>query len=398
MKRLISKNILPILFSLAGLAWPQAVHAQFLGYTSPQTVSQPIANNIACTPTIAVVVPNLGQTVHSVTFTVTGSEPALAFIQGSNDGVTFFQISDKAFSSIGSVTASGYYPVIKVQIACSLGATRVSANYAGTSVTLGQTFGDIDASYYNKTITVGGSVTAGSNFTSPLVTTPYGSLAGYLLFSYFGGSGPANSTINVQCSLATVASLPTFTLATPTTLQIFPMPNYPCENGVISYIAGGANANTIQISYLFSKPGSQSAITSAASLASTWNSGAIISERGSRWSQTSTPAAGTQATASRAAGSASTRHVADCANYSAGAIAAPAATALQINLRDGATGAGTVLWSLTIVAPASAGQHVNGHVCGLNLIGSLATAMTLEFSAALASESQSVTLTGYDVN
>lgn len=377
---------------------PRRAQAQFIGFTSPQTVSATVANNIACTPTISVIVPNLGQTVHSVTFVVTGSEPAVAVMQGSNDGVNFFQISDKGFSSIGSVTASGYYPVVRVQISCSLGATRVSATYAGTSVTQGPTFGDIDASYYNKVIAVDSSVSAGSNFTSPAVTTPYGSLSGYLLFNYFGGAGPANSTINVQCVSATVASLPTFTLATPTTLQIFPVPNFPCENAVISYTSGGASANFINISFLFSKPGSQTLFTSAATLTSQSNSGASITEKGARWSVTSTPAAGTQASASKAAGSAATRHVADCVNYASGAIAAPVATALQINLRDGASGAGTILWSKTLTIPATAAPHYDISFCGLNLIGSLGTAMTLEFSVLLASESESVTLTGYDVN
>ena len=91
------------------------------------------------------------------------------------------------------------------------------------------------------------------------------------------------------------------------------------------------------------------------------------------------------------------RHVCDCVSIAAGAAAAPTATVLTINLRDGATGAGTVIWSTEITAGATAANHGNVNLCGLNLIGSAATAMTLEFSALLTNEYEAVTLTGYDV-
>ena len=118
--------------------------------------------------------------------------------------------------------------------------------------------------------------------------------------------------------------------------------------------------------------------------------------KGGRWSVISTPAAGSQATATKA-GAQAVRHVADCVSFSGGATAAPVATALQINLRDGATGAGTILWTVTVVAPATTGTTIPTYsVCGLNLVGTVSTAMTIEFSSLLANLSESVTLTGYD--
>jgi hypothetical protein len=72
-------------------------------------------------------------------------------------------------------------------------------------------------------------------------------------------------------------------------------------------------------------------------------------------------------------------------------------TTLTINLRDGASGAGTVLWTTNITAAATATNHGNLNFCDLNIPGSAATAMTLEFAAGLANESESVTLSGYDV-
>jgi hypothetical protein len=379
---------------------PRRAQAQFIGFTSPQTVSQTVASNIACNPTISVVVPNLGQSQHTLTFTQnTGTESVFASLLGSNDGVTFFQISDTAVrGAFGAISASGYFPVVKAQLSCSNAATRVTATYAGTSVTPGATFADIDNSYYTKVVTPGGIASAGSGFTSPTFTTPYGSLSGYLLFNYSGGAGPSGSTIQVNCGTPTAAGFPVFGIPlTTTAVQVFALPNVPCETMSILYTSGGANANTIAVNYHFLKPGSQFPSTSGNVLGSASNLGGVVVEKGSRWSVLSTPAAGSQATTSKAASALGFRHVADCVSYSAGAIAAPVATALQINLRDGASGAGTIIWSKTVTIPATAAPHYDFSVCGLNLIGTANTAMTLEFSALLASESQSVTLTGYDV-
>lgn len=112
------------------------------------------------------------------------------------------------------------------------------------------------------------------------------------------------------------------------------------------------------------------------------------------WSVTHTPAAAAQATASKAAGTGSVRHV--CTSISAviatvGTLQGP----IQINLRDGASGAGTILWSQTVQLP------VNGlaviQLSGLNIVGSAATAMTLETSAApVVGATASVSMTGHD--
>lgn len=120
---------------------------------------------------------------------------------------------------------------------------------------------------------------------------------------------------------------------------------------------------------------------------------------GPRWSVTSAPAVSTVASASKAAGGAGVKHVADCISFSAGATSAPALTKLQVNLRDGATGAGTIVLQKIVVIPAATGQSVAAHsVCGLNIVGTANTAMTLEFSALLTNLFEEVSLTGYDVN
>lgn len=126
--------------------------------------------------------------------------------------------------------------------------------------------------------------------------------------------------------------------------------------------------------------------------------GAQVSEKGSRFVSFSNPAAGSQGSLVWAA-EASVRHVADCVTFAASSIAAPALTALTVNLRDGASGAGTILATWTVAILGATGQNVAPFgICGLNAVGTTNTAMTIEFSAALAQLSESVSFTGYNVN
>lgn len=126
--------------------------------------------------------------------------------------------------------------------------------------------------------------------------------------------------------------------------------------------------------------------------------GAQITERGSRWSVIHNPAAGSQATASIAA-EALVRHVVDKVCFAAGSIAAPAATSLQVNIRDGATGAGSIIGVFEVAIPAAAGNNQPPFCTGeLNLVGTTNTAMTAEFNAGLANLKESITIVGFNVN
>ena len=112
----------------------------------------------------------------------------------------------------------------------------------------------------------------------------------------------------------------------------------------------------------------------------------------STWSVIDTDVGATQSTASKAAGGTTVRHVATGVTICRGDTAA-AAPAL-IHLRDGATGAGTILRSWIIGVGAGLSECID--ITGLNMTGSANTAMTLEFAAAGAATSTStVTLTGY---
>jgi hypothetical protein len=87
------------------------------------------------------------------------------------------------------------------------------------------------------------------------------------------------------------------------------------------------------------------------------------------------------------------RHVLDCISFSANSGSAPSATAINISIADGST----TIWLQVIWIAASAGQNVAPWgVCGLNLVGSPATAMTVQFSAGLANMNEQINISGYD--
>lgn len=125
--------------------------------------------------------------------------------------------------------------------------------------------------------------------------------------------------------------------------------------------------------------------------------GAALAEKGSRWSVVNAPATGTIGSASIAA-EAGVRHVADCISFSATSTTAPALTGATVTLRDGATGAGVAIWAYQVIFTASAVQHIAHSFCGLNLVGTTNTAMTLEFNAGVANVSEATSLSGYNVN
>jgi hypothetical protein len=125
---------------------------------------------------------------------------------------------------------------------------------------------------------------------------------------------------------------------------------------------------------------------------------AIPVAMGGTWAVQNSPAVSTQATASKAAGAAGVRHVCTAVSFGFSASTAVAATLVTVNLRDGATGAGTVLWAWTFQLQAAAIVPFNVTVPNLSFVGTAATAMTLEFGALLTNLVQYVNLAGYDVS
>jgi hypothetical protein len=129
--------------------------------------------------------------------------------------------------------------------------------------------------------------------------------------------------------------------------------------------------------------------------------GSLFAEKSSRWTVVSFPAANSQGTASIAA-EAGVRHVVDCVSFGADAGAAVTAAAGNFAVRDGATGAGTVIWQIAVAHLVAAGAGIQTiapqSFCGLNLVGTTNTAMTAELNAGVTGEVQSVSISGFNVS
>lgn len=111
------------------------------------------------------------------------------------------------------------------------------------------------------------------------------------------------------------------------------------------------------------------------------------------WAVQHQPAAATAATITQAAKT-GYKHVATSITVCIQATAAQ--TSVVFNLRDGTTGAGTILWSARLMGVIGTGQCVtSGPVV---IPGTVSTAMTLESaSAPAATNFATVSLAGYDI-
>lgn len=109
----------------------------------------------------------------------------------------------------------------------------------------------------------------------------------------------------------------------------------------------------------------------------------------------STPVAATQATASLAVAGATQHWICTSISATFSAGATPQAAQITLNLRNDATGAGTVIWSITApIIPANGNWSFS--LPDLSIPGAYGKAMTLEFSAAGAAGTfESVALSGY---
>lgn len=104
----------------------------------------------------------------------------------------------------------------------------------------------------------------------------------------------------------------------------------------------------------------------------------------STWTGVHVPATATQATKTQASAGAGKRNV--CTGFTfticAGGSAPTPTTPVTVKIIDGSSGGGTILWQSNITMPATAGGIVSFNRSNLWLVGTAATAMTAEFSAA----------------
>jgi hypothetical protein len=230
-------------------------HAQFLGYTSPQTVTQGLYSNASCSTNLeSPSVTNVGQSVHIVTYTVTGAPSVIVRIMGSANGVNFFAISDDGMGSgssfTGNLTGYGSFPFVQVWI-LGCGGGTVTANYVGTSVSTTNPTGTSDESAYQKNLFNGSSLSSNA---STIFTPPYGNMGGIIIFNPTSTAPAAGSTLTVE---GYGGPGPTIILQLSPVMsnQVFVLPNAPTSQVQVIYTSGGAAAGTFTMTYLFEKPG-----------------------------------------------------------------------------------------------------------------------------------------------
>jgi hypothetical protein len=280
---------LAIIFSLLA---PQCVRAD-VQYTLPQTVNQLVfsaaataqlsPNNSAfpctATPGTPCAIPNLGQNIHFLTYTVAGNAALnnvtklVIRLEGSNDGVSFFPISDDATDTQrGQVFAVGYYPIIRANLVVFTifsGTPTLTAAYTGTSATSPGLQTGLISSGQNYRKVVFDGVSAGSNQQSLNIPTPFGSTLGYLLVSLPSGSFPGGSSITVNSQTypgggtgGFPGSVVTCSLSVSTN-QVCAVPAYPATGITLFYTSGGASAATFSVSYVFVNPSSPTGLSSS---------------------------------------------------------------------------------------------------------------------------------------
>lgn len=399
---------LPIFFMLL----PVEVHAQFIGYTSPQTVQQTVFTNQSTATTFNVA--NLGQSVHLLSYVTNGPCTSLQLrLEGSNNGTVFFALTNDALDSAsnpvsgtsfsGSIAAIGYYPVIRANLVAISGCT-ISASYSG-STSMPPPSGPLLQVASPDRLLIANNLVTSAAFSTITLPTPYGNSYGSIWLQCSAACA-AGGVINVLAAPSDSGlgstNIGTFTVATVATLQRFDINGNAALNTsriFISITPTAASANTWTIVYNFSRVPNSQVSGSASQLAGQSANGAVLTVLPGNFSAINNPAAGAQASASVAAGGTTVRHVANCITFSSGSTTAPALTALTVNLRDGASGAGSIIWTHEVVISASTGQNTPPvEVCGLNIVGSPNTAMTLEFSAGLANLIEAVSFSGYNAN
>lgn len=256
-------SLFSLLLVTVGCLAPREVHAQYIGNVGLQTTQQTLATTLNCTGAAQTfsVIRNIGQTQHYANF-ITQTQPAQ--FQAEIDGVdvqgNVFRISDlleNAFTAIlaqgqGSITASGYFPIIQVKVTCSPGTATFSATYSGSQVTFNQNAGSYLSAQIDK---VNFSGAAGNvNQSDVAVPTPFGSTSGTIFFTYNGPVAGGSLRVNCVTNQFTTNSVLNATLANVSTLQVFQIPDNNCPLVTVNYISGGA-ATAVTAEYVFSLPG-----------------------------------------------------------------------------------------------------------------------------------------------
>ena len=245
--------ILSAVLALAGVLCPSPARAQFIGYTTPQTVDQILANALPCTGAPQTFnLQNLGQNVHFVTYRFTGGTQFTVFLQ-AHDAASFYTVSDVAVSPVGILTANGYYTQLQAVVSCPLGA-NVTAIYHGSSGNALPLTGLQDTTVYDKLFANGSDATLTQTFN---VASPYGNSCGEIIFQYaVGQAGSTLQVIAIGGNTNGDTVIQSAAIANSVSPQLFNVPCSPGQTIQVTYTSPGGGT-TFNMEYLFFKPGAQ---------------------------------------------------------------------------------------------------------------------------------------------
>jgi hypothetical protein len=286
---------------------------------------------------------NAGATVHQLTYTTTGTPGAVSIqIEGSTDGTTFALCGSALTSTTGAGgTCTGVYNKIRANLTSLTGGSSPTVTYSLVTGSPSQ---------------IGGIGGTSGNLT-PFATSTSGGIP--VTFSFTGVDGMSNTMSRMLNDNACNS----------------------CSNGLLVYEAF-FNGST------WDRPRTQSTTNSAAAS----QLGVNLTDIPGQWAVFHQPAAATQATIGQSA-AASLKHVAKSVTVCISAVAAQ--PDIIFNLRDGATGAGTIKWTARLSATAGTSQCQSAT---FTIIGTTNTAMTIESAAAPAATNfATVSFSGYDI-
>ena len=245
--------------------------AQFIGYTSPQTVQVKLATAVTCTGSpqtfITGTTPgfsNIGQTQHVVTSSSANAQQFTMELDGIDVVGNIFRISDvQVGSSPGIGTAavpavlsgSGYFSQLQVVVTCLPVTATFSAAYQGFSSAPNPVSGSSFISSIDKILFAGAPANASQNLS---FQTPNGNAGGTVYFNFVTTS-ETGSSLSFSCLSAkgNIINTVGFPLANNTSAQVFQVPSGVCPLVAFGYSSGGATTATFAAEYVFAAPGLQ---------------------------------------------------------------------------------------------------------------------------------------------
>ena len=247
-------------FALCVICGPVLAHAQFLGFTSPQTVGPITCINAAIAPTTssatpgaASFIPNLGQSVHYLTWLTLGNITFSIQLDGGFNNSTWFRISETGtVRGSGAIWANVYYPFIRCNLTVASGGGSISATYTGTSVTAGPPAGIFNSSgIFTKDLARSAMANANALYSTSL---PTGSSGGTIYIVNSGGFSAGGAlTLKAGIDSSHLASVNVFEISSGTAQQVLPVSPIAAAYAELSYTApAGQAANTYDLAYSFS--------------------------------------------------------------------------------------------------------------------------------------------------